>query len=303
MSALEQSLSVIDPHELSIVDAKLPAVYESAKLALSECSRIDECKDWANKAEALASYARQADDDTLRNMAIRIQARAIRRCGELLKAIEVSKGGRPKKNEDVFICSTCGESFGSSIDPELLPLWHCPNCGHHQGQDRAICGNCHTVNNNCTNGKINQKTDDNFTRTQAVRNAKTTEGDHTSFTRTQAARNAGLSEWQQVTAVRVANVPTEQFENAVESEKPPTVTKFAEMGTKPRNLIDLKGRDPEDFKACTRALGNCQRFDDFAAETSPTSIVRGASGYAKTELRERLPRIIAWVQKLQKEIA
>jgi hypothetical protein len=51
----------------------------AAKVAISECAHIDECKDWADKSEALASYAKQAKDDELRNMAERIQARAIRR--------------------------------------------------------------------------------------------------------------------------------------------------------------------------------------------------------------------------------
>lgn len=83
----------------SVAKAKLPAMYEHAKGALAECQRIDECKDWADKAEALASYAKQAQDDALRAMADRIQARAIRRCGELLAAIEAS-AGRPKKNHD-----------------------------------------------------------------------------------------------------------------------------------------------------------------------------------------------------------
>lgn len=76
----------------SIDDAKLPIVYERATQALAECSRIDECKEWANKAEALASYARQSKDETLRKMADRIQARAIRRCGELLKQIPSGQG-------------------------------------------------------------------------------------------------------------------------------------------------------------------------------------------------------------------
>ena len=76
--------------------ARLPVVYERAVKALAECSRIDECKDWANKAEALASYARQSKDDALRKMADRIQARAIRRCGELLKQVEADKGGYHK---------------------------------------------------------------------------------------------------------------------------------------------------------------------------------------------------------------
>lgn len=79
----------------SISSAPLPVLYENAKRALAECSRIDECQTWANKAEAMASYARQAKDDGMRKMADRIQARAIRRCGELLKQIEPSKGGRP----------------------------------------------------------------------------------------------------------------------------------------------------------------------------------------------------------------
>lgn len=84
----------------SIRDARLPAVYERATQALAECSRIDECKDWANKAEALASYARQSKDDTLRKMADRIQARAIRRCGELLKQVESGQGTRTDKPHD-----------------------------------------------------------------------------------------------------------------------------------------------------------------------------------------------------------
>lgn len=53
----------------------------------------------AASAAALASYARQANDDSLRTHAMRIQARAIRRCGELLKKIErPEQGGRPKQN-------------------------------------------------------------------------------------------------------------------------------------------------------------------------------------------------------------
>ena len=99
-------------------------------------------KDWADKAEALASYARQSKDDHLRKMADRIQARAVRRCGVLLKEIESAKGKRT----------------------DLQP----------------------------------------------------TEGDH-SKSRKEAAREAGLSEHQQNTALRVANVPAEQFEEAVES--------------------------------------------------------------------------------------
>jgi hypothetical protein len=67
-----------------------------AKIALASCANIDECQDWANKAEALASYAKMADDDTLRALADRIQARAVRRMGELLKEFDARGGDRSK---------------------------------------------------------------------------------------------------------------------------------------------------------------------------------------------------------------
>jgi len=42
--------------------------------------------------------------------------------------------------------------------------------------------------------------------------------------RTEAATQAGLSERQKVTALRVASVPESDFQQAVESDSPPTVT-------------------------------------------------------------------------------
>src|SRR6266487_3590629 len=77
--------------------ARLPQSYERAKQALAECDRIDECKDWGDKAAALASYARQADDPVLEKYARRIRLRAYRQLGELLREIKPSKGGRPSK--------------------------------------------------------------------------------------------------------------------------------------------------------------------------------------------------------------
>jgi len=87
-------ISVI--HKLDIKSAPLPAVYEKATMAISECVNLDECKEWSNKAQALASYARQAADDKLEQMCKRIRARAIRRCGVLLKMFDGR--GRPEIN-------------------------------------------------------------------------------------------------------------------------------------------------------------------------------------------------------------
>ena len=65
--------------ELNVQNASLPAIYASAKQALANCANIDECKEWADKASALASYARMSEDDTLEKHALRIRHRATRR--------------------------------------------------------------------------------------------------------------------------------------------------------------------------------------------------------------------------------
>lgn len=76
-----------------IATADLPPSYEKAKSALAECAHIDECKEWINRMAAMASYARQAKDIAMEELAIRIRRRAERRLGELLAEIPVPKRG------------------------------------------------------------------------------------------------------------------------------------------------------------------------------------------------------------------
>ena len=76
--------------------APLPENYEAAKKAIAECERIDQCAEWADKAVAIASYARQADDFELEAYARRIRLRAVRRCGELLRTFDARGGDRTK---------------------------------------------------------------------------------------------------------------------------------------------------------------------------------------------------------------
>jgi len=158
---------------LSVSNARIPQTYANAKSALSACVSLDECKNWADKAAALASYAKQAEDDEMMRMATRIRDRAIRRAGELLKQI------KPAKNQ-------------------------------HDASAR---------------------------------------GDGSPSSRKEAASDAGMSNDQMKTAIRVANIPADDFERQVESDEPPTVTALAKQGTKPapKPVIDLKGRDPGAF--------------------------------------------------------
>jgi hypothetical protein len=205
--------AVAAPRESTpIAEAKLPATYEAAKLALAECSRVDECATWANKAEALASYAKQADDDELRLMADRIQARAVRRAGELLREVAPGAAGRPK--------------LGQAPAP---------------------------------------------------------------ISRSQVAREAGLSRHQKQDALRVAAIPAADFEAAVESKRPPTVSDLARRGTMPPRPDVLRGRAPADYHAATR-FGMFPAFVESAPRStrplfSAASLGINGTAYWRTPMR------------------
>jgi hypothetical protein len=90
------------------------------------------------------------------------------------------------------------------------------------------------------------------------------EGAHNSApTQRQAAQSAGLSNHQRVTAVRVANVPAEDFDRVVDSETPPTVTRLADMGRKPRPApepVAPQEPPPAGFHEATHFLGALRRY-------------------------------------------
>ena len=167
--------------------ARLPETYENARVALAECQQVDECKDWADKAAALASYARQSEDDQLERMAQRIRARAIRRAGELAKQL-MQPVGRPSDN---------------------------------------------------------------------------VEGDLNIMSRQQVKERSGFSDHQLTQATRIANVPEREFEEQVEAPKPPTLSQLASQGVRPRQPVDLGGRDP---KAFNRALHFTAMVTEYAAD-------------------------------------
>lgn len=108
-------------------DAKLPANYESAKLAILNCYQIDECKDWADKAEAIASYAKQAGDREMEITAMRIRGRATERCGLLLKEIAPANGKRTdlEPGRDIptrFTRKDAAEAAGMSKDQAVQAI-------------------------------------------------------------------------------------------------------------------------------------------------------------------------------------
>ena len=73
--------------------ARLPQTYQQARTALQAAVDVDECKDYADKAAALATYAKQSNDHELEKMAAKIRGRAVRRMGEILNDMESARGG------------------------------------------------------------------------------------------------------------------------------------------------------------------------------------------------------------------
>lgn len=168
-------------------NAKLPAVYQAAKQSLAECTKIDECKDWSDKAEAMASYAKQAGDETLEKYARRIRVQATRRCGELINQIESQSKNNAKKRRG---------------------------------------------------------------------------GEPPSLSRKQAAKDAGLSDDQRKNAQRVANVPQSEFDEAVESDNPPTVTALADKGRTPTKPL-ISAKQIRQAKAGVKLKSILRLLDEF----------------------------------------
>lgn len=81
----------------TIDNARLPANYEQAIAMLAEVERVDQCREWANQFESLASYARMARDPKSEASWQRLKLWAIRRIGEILRQIPAETAGRPKK--------------------------------------------------------------------------------------------------------------------------------------------------------------------------------------------------------------
>jgi hypothetical protein len=98
----------------AIPSAPLPATYEAARVAIRQCVNIDECWEWGDRAAALASYARQADDPELEAMARKIRVRAVERCGELLEEIPPAHGANRDGTVPIETRKNAAEDAGLS---------------------------------------------------------------------------------------------------------------------------------------------------------------------------------------------
>lgn len=92
--------------------------YDSARFALQQAVEIDEVKDIRDKAQAMAAYARQANDTQLVEWATEIKVRAERRAGQMLAEMPKQAGargtGKKVESHDVTPLSELGISKNQS---------------------------------------------------------------------------------------------------------------------------------------------------------------------------------------------
>jgi hypothetical protein len=105
-----------------------------------------------------------------------------------------------------------------------------------------------------------------------------------------AARAAGISKRFKDTALRVASIPKELFEQLIESDNPPNVTALAALGTRRRATPVAPGKPT---KSVCRAIDELWKFSQ---DDGSSLIVRKLS----PDIQGKLAAIVSWALALEK---
>ena len=147
------------------------------------------------------------------------------------------------------------------------------------------------------------------------RPSETRAGDPPGFSRGEAAREAGMSRHQQKQALRVATVPEDDFESAVDGDTPPTLNHLAQQGIKPRQAPAetakqqapdpqtwLKGRDPKAFNRALHFAGAVELYAKEIASWSLDEVLPHLTPDQAAEIRAHIARIDAIHDKIATRI-
>ena len=111
-------------------------------------------------------------------------------------------------------------------------------------------------------------------------------------TQKEVAGQAGISEGQKRTAINLANVPINDFNEQIESETPPTVTKLAKQGVVKNEF--LNSQKPEGFTEAMYIRGDISRLYDKMQKYDPLFILGGMSKDDIDNTKLYINHIEAW---------
>lgn len=254
---------------IPVQSARLPVSYEKAREALVQCHQIDECKQWADKAAALASYAKQAQDETLFQTAMKIQGRAIRRAGELMQEITPMPGfggGRPSV-----------AALVETIEPnDAVPK---PDAGAHT--------------------RFSEPPKADSKPTPMTRKAAAEAAGLSRHQQVQALRIASIPEPEFEAAIEAPTPPT-ITELAERGTKPrPQPSSAPKPAGHPAYLC---GRTPDEFNAAIHARGRVRDLAVQCGRATAEVVAVTSTDNERAELRQWLAVVAPWIADLQRRL-
>jgi hypothetical protein len=118
------------------------------------------------------------------------------------------------------------------------------------------------------------------------------DGRPTEVTGKQGVQSLGWSINQRKQAQRIADLPRDDVEAAIESPSPPTLTD-----------LDRRARaNPAAMRATTSLLGEAKSFAAFCRKNDPADLIPALAEHEKTALMAHAQIIVDWLAKLAKEI-
>jgi DNA-binding IscR family transcriptional regulator len=292
-------------------DVLLPEYYSRVVTILEDCDRLDECRAYVGKADMIKVYAKQARDKQMIALSRRINARAWRRLGELLRKLPQGRfgptGHRGKlKSTAPFVRSVLNalspterrqsaqiaETTGAPQNTAKRILTAYVSAGFADGATGPTGGYLLTCDPTTVTDEQLAKalTDDRPVR----RVARTVPREET--LRAVAERH-GLTTGEQSKAMRIAEIDRQAFDAAVES--PRSVSGF-------QLLMLRQGIRGDDTKAYGLGPGNMRNvilreigeFRDFTKSVRAADVLH-AYGEDRLSLLAQASHLRAWFLLLQ----
>ncbi|HJK95819.1 MAG TPA: hypothetical protein RMF84_01295 [Polyangiaceae bacterium LLY-WYZ-14_1] len=137
---------------------------------------------------------------------------------------------------------------------------------------------------------------------QNARKEKRGDGADPSFPRTQreAAEQAGMSERQEKASVAISKIPDPEFEEAIEAEDPPTLTKLVAESRSTRRNPDLAARQARASKRAA-VMGILRSTAERMSQHEPVASAGILEEWQIEDAIEKAQAIRAWVDDFMNE--